>query len=68
MPTRKPAKQRGQQGERVDPEPRLVLPKPGSECSTPELASKMPQELLSALGKLGRKRKAEADDDAPEAA
>ena len=57
-------------GERAypEPEPRLKLPKPGSECSTPELASEMTQGLKAVLRKLGRKRKGDDDDDTPEAA
>jgi hypothetical protein len=63
----KSAKQRGP-GERVYVEPKtgLKLLKPGSECSTPEMAAEMSQEVMSALRKLGRKRKTDAGDDSRE--
>jgi len=65
----KSAKKR-KEGEPVYPEPKskLRLIKPGSECSTPELAPEVSQELLSALRKLGRKREDGSGDDPPEAA
>ncbi len=61
------AKQR-RPGERVYVEPKtgLKLLKPGSECSTPELASEMSQEVMSALRKLNRKRTTGAGDDSGE--
>ena len=51
-----------------EPKPGLRLLNPQSECSTPELAVEMSQELLSALRKLGRRRKEGTGDDPPEAA
>ena len=57
-------------GERVypEPEPRLRLIKPGSECSTPELASGLAQGVKAVLRKLGREREDGAGDDTPDAA
>ena len=69
MTAHKPAHKR-KPGERVypEPEPRLRLLKPGSGCSTPELASELTQGLKAALRKLGRRHKDGAGDDPPEAA
>lgn len=69
MRTHKSAKKR-KPGERVypEPEPRLGLPKPGSECSTPELASELPQGVKAVLRRLGRKREDGPGDDSPETA
>ena len=57
-------------GERVypEPKPRVELPKPSSECSTPELALEPSQGLKAILRRLDRKREPGADDDTPEAA
>jgi hypothetical protein len=57
-------------GEQVypEPEPGLRLLKPGSECSTPELASGLAQGVKAVLRKLGRKREDGPGDDTPEAA
>jgi hypothetical protein len=58
---RKSAKKR-ESGGRVYPEPKpgIRLPEPGSECSTPELASELSQGVKAVLRRLGRKRE---DDD-----
>lgn len=57
-------------GGRVSPEPvpQFKPLKPGSECSTPDLASETIRDAMSALRKLGRRRKDGAGDDPPEAA
>ncbi len=69
MTARETAKQR-EPAERVHPgpEPRLRLLKLSAECSTPELASELSEGVKAALRRLGRKRKAGAGDDPPEAA
>ena len=69
MTAHNPAHER-KPGERAypEPEPGLELPKPKSECSTPELASEPSQGLKAALRKLGRRRRNGDDDDTPEAA
>ncbi|MDQ3804152.1 MAG: hypothetical protein M3416_10020 [Acidobacteriota bacterium] len=66
MTAHKPAKKR-KPGERVypEPEPKLKLPKPGSECSTPELASELSQGLKAVLRKLSRRREDGSGDDTP---
>lgn len=69
MTEHKSAKKR-KPGERVypEPEPKLKLLKPGSECSTPELASGLSEGVKAILRKLNRKRQSGAGDDTPEAA
>ena len=69
MTTHKPTDKR-KPGGRVSPEPLPPLKplKPGSECSTPDRASETVRGAVSALRKLGRRRKDGAGDDPPEAA
>lgn len=46
----------------------LKLLKPDSECSTPDLIIKFPDEVKEMLSGIKRKRRVEFDDDTPDAA
>lgn len=66
MRAHKSAKKRGPGGPlHTEPEPGLKLPKPGSECSTPELTSGLSRGLKALLRKLDRKPKDGAGDKGP---
>lgn len=69
MTARKSAEQREPGGRgRPEPEPGPKLIRPGSECSTPELASELSQGVKALLRRLNRKRESGADGDTTEAA